>query len=476
MASGNASSKQRVIIASNRLPLSVKENNGTYETTPSSGGLVSALRGLQAADYLWLGWPGIEVNDKSARESVNASLAKENAAAVWLDQKLATDHYNGFSNAILWPSLHYQSGVVMDDNAWEAYQRVNEIFADEVSNKAKDGDLIWVHDYHLFLLPRLLRKRLQAQNKRCPIGFSLHTPFTVDDFWRGVPVHDQLLEGVLGSDIIGFHTDEYKKNFLGACDTLLDGTRVENDQIHYDNRVVETGKFIVGIDYRKFADASGDHEVLSRIKELETLYKDKQVIIGVDRMDYTKGLPEKLDGFRIFLEEHPDMANKVVLIQIAVPSREDVKEYQDLEAQVSKLVGQISGKHATPHHSPLLYIHRSVSFAELAALYSISDACLLTSRRDGMNLVASEYVACQEARQGVLVLSEFTGAATFLKPGSLLFNPSNTHSLSDALYKALTMDKEERRRNYEELRNFVTTNTSAKWTETFLGELGRLKN
>ncbi|KAJ5562508.1 hypothetical protein N7461_001269 [Penicillium sp. DV-2018c] len=474
MASDKASGKQRVIIASNRLPLSVKENNGKYETTPSSGGLVSALRGLQAAEYLWLGWPGIEVKG-SDKENVNASLAKENAAAVWLDQKLATDHYNGFSNAILWPSLHYQSGVVMDTGAWEAYKRVNEIFADEVSNQAKDGDLIWVHDYHLFLLPRLLRQRLQAQNKRCPIGFSLHTPFPSGDFWRGVSVHDELLKGVLGSDIIGFHTDEYKNNFLNACEAQVDDTRVENGQIHHEDRVVQAGKFVVGIDYKRFADAHNDKEVNSRIKELETLYKGKQVIIGVDRMDYTKGLPEKLEGFRTFLQEHPDMADKVVLIQVAVPSREDVKEYQELEAQVSKLVGQITGKYATPESSPLLYIHRSVPFPELTALYSISDACLLTSRRDGMNLVATEYVACQEARHGVLVLSEFTGAATFLKPGSLLFNPSSTHGLSESLYEALTMSKEDRTRNYEKLRDFVTTNTSSKWTETFIGALGQLK-
>ena len=238
MENHQAQSKERLIIASNRLPLSIKQTNGTYEAVPSSGGLVSALRGLDVTDYLWLGWPGMEVNEKD-RGHVDAALSKENAAAVYLDEKLAQDHYNGFSSelsayvehcslanithpdSILWPILHYQSGVAMDTQAWEAYQRVNEAFADRICEEAASGDLIWVHDYHLFLLPGLLREKLGAQNKRCPIGFFLHTPFPVDDFWRELPVQEELLRGILGSDIIGFHTREYLKNFAGACEILL---------------------------------------------------------------------------------------------------------------------------------------------------------------------------------------------------------------------------------------------------------------
>ncbi|KXG51560.1 Glycosyl transferase, family 20 [Penicillium griseofulvum] len=344
------------------------------------------------------------------------------------------------------------------NETWDAYQRVNEIFADRISEEAADGDLIWVHDYHLLLLPRLLRERLHAQNKRCPIGFFLHTPFPADDFWRGLPVQKQLLDGVLGSDVIGFHTDEYKANFAGACSSHI-GADIEGDKIHYNDRTITIDKYVVGIDCQRFASAIEDPGVQAKIQELEAQYKDKTIIIGVDRMDYTKGLPEKLEGFRFFLDQHPEWSEKVVLIQIAIPSREDVKKYQDLEEEVNKLVGQITGKYATPKSTPLLYIHRSVSFAELTALYSVSDVCLLTSRRDGMNLVASEYVACQEARHGVLVLSEFTGAAVFLKHGSLLFNPANAEGLSNALYEALTMEKKERKKLYEKLRSFVTTNT-----------------
>ncbi|KAJ9483155.1 hypothetical protein VN97_g10257 [Penicillium thymicola] len=452
------SRKQKLLIASNRLPLSVKESEGTYEVTPSSGGLVTALRGLNAADYLWLGWPGIEVHE-SDRKSVDTALSKENAAAVYLDEKLAQEHYNGFSNGTLWPLLHYQSGSSFNTVTWNAYQRVNEVFAEKISEDAADGDLIWVHDYHLLLLPRLLRERLHAQNKRCPIGFSLHTPFPADDYWRGLPVQKELLYGVLGSDVIGFHTDEYKANFHHTCGTHIDDAGVKSDKIHYDGRNVSVGKYVVGIDYQRFTDTICDPDVYTRIKDLESQYKGKKLIIGVDRMDYTKGLPEKMEGFRLFLDEHPEWSDKVVLVQIAIPSREDVKKYQELEGEVSKLVGQIIGKYATPESTPLVYIHRSVSFAELTALYSVSDVCLLTSRRDGMNLVASEYVACQEARHGVLVLSEFTGAAAFMKHGSLLFNPSSADALSKALYQAVIMGKEERKDNYEKLREFVTANT-----------------
>ncbi|KAJ5595142.1 uncharacterized protein N7459_001350 [Penicillium hispanicum] len=473
MTGDQTCSGQRLIIASNRLPLSIQKHEGNYEATPSSGGLVAALRGLNTANYLWLGWPGMEI-DNADRKSVDAALAKENVAAVYIDDQLAQNHYNGFSNSILWPILHYQSGITMNPEAWEAYQKVNETFADRISEEAVDGDLIWVHDYHLLLLPSLLRDRLELQHKRCPIGFFLHTPFPVDDFWRGLPVQKDLLHGVLGSDIIGFHTDEYMKNFIGACEVLLHASVVDHC-IHYENRTVRLGRYVVGIDYQRFSDAINDQAVRSRIQELGDIYKNKKVIIGVDRLDYTKGLPEKLQGFQVFLDEHPEWSEKVVLIQIAIPSREDVKEYQTLEEEVSRLAGQIAGKHSTPHSTPLLYIHRSVSFAELTALYSISDVCLLSSRRDGMNLVASEYVACQEERHGVLVLSEFTGAASFLEQGSLLFNPSSASGLSEALHQALTMESQQRKTNYEQLRGFVTTHTSAKWTETFLDELCRLK-
>ncbi|EAW13273.1 trehalose-6-phosphate synthase [Aspergillus clavatus NRRL 1] len=450
--------KRGLIIVSNRLPLSLKKIDDSFESTLSSGGLVTALSGLtNPTTFKWFGWPGINLPDPEEQKKAAESLAEKGVKGVFLDEQLARAHYNGFSNSILWPILHYQSGVDFQEEPWKAYQRVNEIFADTVASEAEDGDLIWVHDYHLMLFPELLRHRLKKQGKNCPIGFTLHTPFPAGDFWRALPVEKDLLSGLLACDVIGFHTEEYKRNFAEACEQSL----------------AQVGVFIVGIDPEKFDSALKDDEVIKRIQELEQQYKDKTVIVGVDRLDYTKGLVQKLQGYDKFLNEHPDLKNKVVLIQVAVPSREDVKEYQELETEISTLVGKICGNHATPEGVPLIYIHRSVAFPELTALYCISKACLITSRREGMNLVASEYVACQEGRWGVLMLSELAGAASFMHHGSVTFHPSSSHELSNAIYQAVTMDEEEKKQRYQSLREFIDTHTSAEWGETFVDTLSR---
>ncbi|PKX93418.1 trehalose-6-phosphate synthase [Aspergillus novofumigatus IBT 16806] len=473
MAPDSSQGKRNLIIVSNRLPVSVKRTDGSYQSSLSSGGLVTSLSGLtKSTEFRWFGWPGLEVPEKKDRELVAQSLDEHNAVAVFLDTNLANEHYNKFSNSILWPILHYQSGVVYDDGPWQAYRRVNELFADAVAEAATKGSLIWVHDYHLMLLPKLLRQRLNKE-KACAIGFSLHTPFPAGDFWRALPVRNDLLEGMLASDLIGFHTDEYKLNFIQTCAQVL-GARTEiPGRIQYKDRLVETDKFIVGIDPQKFKDTLQKQEVQDRIKQLEEKYKGITVIIGVDRLDYIKGLTQKLKGYDHFLDRHPELRNKVVLIQVAVPSREDVKEYQELETELSTMAGKINGKHSTPDGVPLLYMHRSVPFNELTALYSIANACLLTSTRDGMNLVSFEYVACQEQRHGVLVLSEFAGAASFMKEGSISFHPANTTELADAVYKAVTMGEDEKKTKYEYLRNFIETNTSARWGETFIDRLSK---
>ncbi|OJJ50690.1 hypothetical protein ASPZODRAFT_11548 [Penicilliopsis zonata CBS 506.65] len=467
-------SKRNLIIVSNRLPLSVKRVDNAYTSSLSSGGLVTSLSGLtKSTQFRWFGWPGIQVQDEEERGKVLDSLAQHGAVAIFLDEELAHSHYNGFSNQILWPILHYQSGVVFTDKPWQAYQRVNELFAETIAGAAQDGDLIWVHDYHLMLLPQMLRARLKAQGKHCAVGFSLHTPFPAGDFWRSLPVRNELIEGMLSADLIGFHTDEYKQNFTQSCANIL-GARTEiPGKIQYKDRLICADKFIVGIDPAKFEDTLRNEQVQARIRELEEKYKGMQIIIGIDRLDYIKGLTQKLKGFGEFLDQHPEMKNKVVLFQVAVPSREDVKEYQELETELSTLVGKINGKHATPDGTPIIYMHRSVSFDELTALYSIADVCLLTSNRDGMNLVAFEYVACQARRHGVLALSEFAGASAFMKEGSITFNPANTTQVAEAIYRALTLDEEEKKMRYEKLSSFVNANTSAKWGENFINRLSR---
>ncbi|KAJ5039147.1 hypothetical protein NUH16_008928 [Penicillium rubens] len=453
---GSTGEKRNLTIVSNRLPLSVKRVDGAFQSSLSSGGLVTSLSGLtKSTKFQWFGWPGIEVKDPKDREEVQKSLEAHNAIPIFLDSSLAHEHYNEFSNRILWPILHYQSGVVFDETPWQAYRRVNELFADAIAETAGSGSLIWVHDYHLMLLPELLRDRLKQRG----------------DFWRNLPVRKHLIEGMLSSDLIGFHTDEYKQNFIDTCASLLNARTEIPNQIQYKNRLVCINKFIVGIDPDKFIDTLQKPDVQERIRVLKEHYKGVKVIVGVDRLDHIKGLSQKLKGFDAFLDDHPELQNKVVLIQVAVPSREDVKEYQELETELCTIAGKINGKHATPEGTPLLYMHRSVPFNELTALYSVADVCLLTSTRDGMNLVAFEYVACQEERHGVLVLSEFAGAASFMTNGSIPFHPANKTEMSEAIFNALNLDPAERKAKYEYLRGFVNTNTSAKWGETFIEKL-----
>ncbi|KAL4999895.1 glycosyl transferase [Aspergillus recurvatus] len=461
--------KRQLVIVSNRLPISLKKHDGYYKSCLSSGGLVTALSGIShSTNVRWFGWPGTNIEDPQERKVAADALADKDAVGIFLDEDLAHGHYNCFSNGIAWPILHYQSGVNFDEGAWNSYQKVNKIFANTVADSVSSGDLIWVHDYHLLLMPQYLRERLKSQGKKCPIGFTLHTPFPAEDFWRALPVQKELLAGVLACDVVGFHTDEYKRNFVECCSRGLDvGVSESGDEIEYRGHKAHTGTFIVGINPSKFTDGLQNEEVKKRIKELEEEYKRKTVILGVDRLDYTKGLVQKLQGYNYFLQQHPEYKNKVALIQVAIPSREDVQEYQDLNKELSMLVGKINGEHSTPNGSPIVYLHHSIPFVDLTALYRIADVCLITSQRDGMNLVAAEYVACQRDRYGVLVLSELAGAAVFMDVGSIIFNPSSAQQLSESVHKAVTMGVEEKKRMYEALEKVIMTNTSAKWGEVF---------
>ncbi|KAK2756121.1 hypothetical protein FQN54_005529 [Arachnomyces sp. PD_36] len=459
--SGEATQSDRnLLIVSNRLPLSIKHSdNGGYETTLSSGGLVSSLSGLsKTTKFRWFGWPGIEV-DESEKGSVRESLASHDAYPVFISNELADKHYNGFSNSILWPILHYQiSSVQFEDSLWDAYREVNSRFAVTVAEEASDGCLIWIHDYHLTLLPQMLRQELAKRGKTAKIGFSLHTAFPASEVYKMLPVSSEALQGILESDLVSFHTDDYVRNFLSACTNILN-LKTDGYKIYSNGRTVEVDKFVVGIDPEKFYSKIKEPQVTKRISEIEEKYKGSTIISGVDRLDYIKGLPHKLRGFEMFLQENPELATKTVLIQVAVPSREDVKEYQQLESDVSEMVGRINGKYGTTDHVPIVYLHKSIPIDELAALYAASDVCLLASTRDGMNLVAFEYVASQRPQHcGVLVLSEFAGAARFLN-GKYQFNPSNLSETSDAIRRAVTASHEEKLEEITKLSKFVKEHT-----------------
>ncbi|KAI8589830.1 glycosyltransferase family 20-domain-containing protein [Geranomyces variabilis] len=468
----------RLIVISNRLPVTIKpaaDGKEGWNFTMSSGGLVSALSGLaKEMKFTWIGWPGLDVPKDQQAKMKEQLLEQHSCAPVFISDEVADMHYNGFSNSILWPLFHYHPGEInFNEEHWDAYQQVNQAFADEVAEITHDGDIIWVQDYHLMLLPTMLRERLLERNKKdVKIGFFLHTPFPSSEIYRILPVRKQVLLGVLNCDLLGFHTYDYARHFMSSCTRIL-GLHTMPNGVEFEGRVVHVGTFPIGIDTDKFAEGLKTEKISQRIQQLKDKFKGVKLIVGVDRLDYIKGVPQKLHALELFLSQHPEWIEKVVLVQVAVPSRQDVEEYQNLQRVVNELVGRINGRFGTIDYAPIHFMHRSVQFDELVALYAVADACLVSSTRDGMNLVSYEYIVSQQDRHGVLILSEFAGAAQSLN-GSIIVNPWNTAELSQAIHDAVTMPDDLRKANHQKLYRYVTKYTAAYWGLTFVKELQRV--
>ena len=365
-----------------------------------------------------------------------------------------------------------------NEGTWNAYRETNRVFACAIAAEVQDGDMIWIHDYHLMILPEMLREEIGNNKSHVKIGFFLHTPFPSSEIYRALPVRHELLRAVLHSDLIGFHTWDYARHFLRSCERILGlQYHVAADGVNFAGRFIRVGTYPIGIDPEKWHAGLKTAKVQERIAALAHKFQGMQLIVGVDRLDYIKGVQQKLHAFEVFLTEHPECVGKVVLVQVAVPSRGDVDKYQDLRESVERLVGSINGRfgrlksvtrflhprllersnHAvlgTFEFTPIHYIYQSVPFDELIALYAASDACLVTSTRDGMNLVSFEYAACQQKRHGVMLLSEFTGAAQSLT-GSVVFNPWDAEELARSLHQAVTMSPEEREERYNTLAAYV---------------------
>ncbi|KLO17163.1 TPS1 protein, partial [Schizopora paradoxa] len=470
----------------------------------SSGGLVSALSGCKKSmTFTWIGWPGFYIPVKD-RPIVDKRLMEEyNCQAVYLDDDLADKHYNGFSNSILWPLFHYHPGEMnFDEDNWLAYRQANLKFAETVRSQIRSGDMVWVQDYHLMLLPMMLRNLVETGQKKgsllkrelpritegmedelsgnvvedaisdVKIGFFLHTPFPSSEIYRILPVRREILLGVLYCDLIGFHTYDYARHFLSSCTRIL-GLPTMPNGVEFEGRLAHVGTYPIGIDPSSFLDNLKKEKVINRIKELEQRFKGVKVIVGVDRLDYIKGVPQKLHALELFLTQHPEWIGKVVLAQLAVPSRQDVEEYQNLRATVNELVGRINGRFGTVEFMPIHFMHKSLPFDELCALYAVSDVCLVSSTRDGMNLVSYEYIACQQERQGVMILSEFAGAAQSLN-GSIVVNPWDSQQVADAIHEAVTMDSEKRAENQKKLFKYVQKFSAAFWGTSFVNEMNKI--
>ena len=397
----------RMIVVANRLPLNVKRgNDGRLEYTVSSGGMVSALLGVRHVRMIWVGWcPVPEDTTPAELQQVRRALLARGCVPIFLEPAEAELYYNGFCNDVLWPLFHYvvsrlpemDDAADRDEELWQAYRRVNERFAEAVSSLARDTDLVWVHDYHLMLLPSLLRQR-RAQLK---VGWFLHTPWPSSEVFRTLPMRKEILQGLLGADLVGFHVYDYARHFLHACTRLL-GSEVSfsGRRLRWERTLaaeegggvarhaLKVDAFPIGIDPQRFKRALELPRVQQRIAELREEYEGCTVLLGVDRVDYIKGIPQKLLAIESLLANRPDLVGKISLLQIAVPTRTDVPEYQRLRASAHRLVGRINGKYGSTSYVPIHYLDKSIEFEEMVALYHVADVCIVTSLRDGMNLVS----------------------------------------------------------------------------------------
>jgi trehalose 6-phosphate synthase/phosphatase len=455
-----------IINVSNRLPVTVGEG----EVTRSSGGLIAALEGMGAGSYdvKWLGWPGGEIGDERRRAEVERVLGAEfGCTPVFLTAAEAEGHYEGFSNSSVWPLLHYLPTMFRYESRWwDAYREVNRKFCQKVLSVAHDGDLVWVHDYQLMLLPAMLKEAKAALR----VGFFLHTPFPSYEVFRYHPKREDLVAGMLGADLVGFHTFGYLRHFRSSVLRLL-GVESEITRIRHHGHTTHLGVYPIGINARRFAEELDKPEYHEKVSHFRDVYRGKRLILSVERLDYTKGLLRRLKAIDLFLGRlAPDERDTIKFIFISIPSREGVDEYRALREDVEAEIGRLNGKYATLNNSPIHFIHGSVGFTELCALYGASAVGMVTPLVDGMNLVAKEYVACQRDEPGVLVLSEFAGAAEELFH-AILVNPYDPGAVADALRDALAMPEAQRRRRMEPMRGHVMRLDAGRWAKSFIDEL-----
>ncbi|MCB2408679.1 bifunctional alpha,alpha-trehalose-phosphate synthase (UDP-forming)/trehalose-phosphatase [Hymenobacter lucidus] len=461
----------RTIIVSNRLPTKAQRTEEGLHFTPSEGGLATGLGSIYRAEgNVWVGWPGLEIEDPIEQQFVTRELRDDSMAPVFLTQDEIRDYYEGFSNELLWPTFHYFSQHAVYEQAyWDSYVGVNQKFCDAVLALAGPDDTIWVHDYQLLLLPQMLR----AARPECSIGFFLHIPFPSHELIRVLPWRQELLEGMLGADLIGFHTYGYMRHFLSSAAQLL-GYPSQNGLIEVGQRTVLVDAFPMGIDYDKYAQVAESEEA----RECEQLYRDalndSRVILSIDRLDYTKGIAERLRAYEQMLQLYPEWRGRVTLLMLVVPSRDQVEKYRALKVEIDELVGRINADYRTIAWMPIQYFYRSFPLEHLSGLYRLAEVALVTPMRDGMNLVAKEFVASKGDRPGVLILSERAGAARELSD-ALIINPTDTRQLAEAMHEALVMPEDEQLLRMSNMQALVSTYNVYHWVRLFMDRLTYIK-
>lgn len=476
----------KLIIVSNRLPLQVKIEDEKLRVNPSIGGLATGMKSVHKEyESLWVGWSGLteEQIPEGMQEQVTRAVEDANCLEVPLSAEEHDRYYSGFSNKTIWPLFHYFTQFTeFDKQNWEAYKSVNRKFADKIIKTLKKGDKVWVHDYQLLLLPQMIKSKMPDVT----VGFFLHIPFPSFEVFRILPRRDEILEGMLGADLLGFHTYDYERHFLSSVRRIL-GFDAGFNEINANGRIIKAESFPMGIDYERFYNAAFSQQqksikdrssIQQEISKYQLNWPEVKLVLSIDRLDYTKGIAIRLRAFEHFLEKYPEFKEKVTLVMLAVPSRANVEHYQMMKSEVDELVGRINGEYSTINWTPIWYFYRSLPFENLIDLYSSSDIALLTPIRDGMNLVAKEYVASKIDKKGVLILSEMAGAAKEMSE-ALVINPNNNDEIADALKYAFEMSDEEQIQRNTVLQDRLKRYNVQRWANEFMKSLNKteeLKN
>lgn len=461
----------KTIIISNRLPIKVQRTESSLDYIPSEGGLATGLGSIyKQGNNIWLGWPGIPISKEDQKKKVTKRLKELNMRPVFLTEAEIELYYEGFSNETLWPNFHYfNQDAIYNETFWEAYQKVNRKFAKALDPEIEEGDTIWVHDYQLLLLPELIRKK----HPNISIGFFLHIPFPSYESFRLLPWRRELLNGMIGADFVGFHTYDDMRHFLSSVNRLV-GIGNTNGQIKIGNRLVQADALPMGIDYEKYASAAALPDTLDREVRYRTSLGDVKVILSIDRLDYSKGIPQRLQALERFLLENESFHGKVSLIMVVVPSRDTVPKYVDLKAEIELLVGRINGKFSRMNWTPIHYFYRSLPLNALSAFYRMAHVALVTPLRDGMNLVCKEFIASKLDQKGVLILSEMAGSAKELSD-AILINPNDIDQQAAAIKEALTMSEEEQIKRMNIMQNSLKRYNIHAWVKLFMNRLEYVK-
>lgn len=472
--------QKRLILVSNRLPYQLTEKNNKISLTQSDGGLVTALKSYFENDQskdefrekLWVGsadFPEKRWQKYLTRQNTQSYFQIE---PLFIDKRTYNKFYNGFSNATLWPLFHYfPSYVLYEEESFRSYEQVNNFFAEKICAIYKPGDVIWVHDYQLFLLPAMVREKIPDAT----IGFFLHIPFPSYEVFRLLhrSWKQKIAQGMLGADLIGFHTHEYVQHFLKTIRMVL-GYDHQYRSIEAGDRTVRVDLFPLGIDYRKFNEAGSLESVEKKRNEIQQNFGERKIIFSVDRLDYTKGVTHRLIGFEHFLQKYSEWHEKVVFVLVVVPSRQIISKYNERRKLIEEHVGRINGRYSTLQWQPVIYRYSHLPFDELCSLYQSAHVALITPLRDGMNLVAKEYVASRSIQDGVLILSELAGAASEMGE-AILVNPMDEEELSTAIYDALTMSEEDQRQRMSLMQNRLIDYDVNRWVDDFLNQINDTK-